>query len=1370
MALDLSGLSQEEQLSKAAAYAGVPASVFTGMWKTESAMGTQMRSPAGAMGHFGLMPATKAAIEKRLGHSIDPDDFTQSLTAASMILRENIGRFGNLTDALKAYNAGWDKSTWDNPETNAYPGKVLEGVDQSQTGSVHLSYTAKMPAPPAEVAFNSTPADFRSRSERLVSGSTPKEYVPKIAQGAMAATGIDSALNSLMSGASVQSAASAAFEAHDDNSPIPLATQQYSQGNPDEGYFAQDNSWERNLEQQKLLQEQVANHKTPGVFDKLAASFNLNTATAGIAHYLGAPEREFDPSFSTADPKVMQSIFDFAHDAEDVDKLMDSGSQAELERNMASITENRQEQQTIADGSSMWGQMGYGVLGSALDPVGWGAGLGVGKALQMVGVGSRAAFLAGKLGRGVAYAQLEGAAGNLAVEGIMQATGEHHGSSDLLWAAGMGLAFGTALSAPLGIREAGLTNTIKATQEANNQIAASIKAAAVADATQLRQDAIGILGPNAREDQIAALMRSMDLNRKQKAMEAITADAPEADQVLPRISREDFDNLQAAWNGTNTSLPKTIPGARLTTTAEINAMAQKYNLDSTIPDPATRYLAAEAYARAEEWVKNNPIDTDRMRTLLRAGGMESTGASMMLEDNPLSKMLGGVLLESSTGATARRMTASIVANSREKIFMEDTMRQYDNLYSAWSARQGGSKFSDWLHNNRRYREFDKRVYAERDRRFMGKASQEADPEVLRAADLLDEAFERPRKEMIAARTLGSERLSKSPVRGYTNRVWAYGLIRGLDSAGFRAMQRAVKEQFIRLSGYDEKFADRFAKEYTVTARKHGMAGYDVPVNLWEAGNSALVRDALKASGAKDMEIDKLLGKFSRGGASFTKGRIDLDLTQTYTDDSGKEFQLLDLMNTDNMSLLRNYAKRSAGEIALARNGIMGEPGLKLVEQALMAGIGKEKMTDAGLRAFRQVSAEFLGRPFGNTNATLTNIRSLSSAIRLQGSVWNQLGDTLNSFIALGYQGVLGQVKSFPRLFKDVRKIAKGEKVDSMLNSVEFYTGDIGMESYLMQSLYDVDEGITVYGREAVGVFSRAVRAASNGIRILNGHRALTAVQTRGTAEQIVLKALRYIRDGVEDKALNDMGITPEISKAMKKELGNIVKWDKDGRVSFIDLTRAKDQNAAAAFAIAVKRGASQIVQEAYIGETGKWMHSDWLKLMFQFRAYSLVAHEKQWARGMAVHGKSKILPAMLGMMSMAAPVYMARTAFTAATKPADQREKYLDNNMNLLAISRGTMNYVGPWGILPDIMDLPLSFTPISTAPRGASSQGFVGSTVFPAAGVLNQGFKAAHNPSATEVMKLVPGASIPQLAWLTFMLAGGLDEGTEGVTDKAGL
>ena len=81
---------------------GLPEGLLDSVWKQESNRGKNMRSPAGAMGHFQLMSATA----KQYGVA-NPDDLAQSARGAAAMFADLLRQYGgNLPKALAAYNMG----------------------------------------------------------------------------------------------------------------------------------------------------------------------------------------------------------------------------------------------------------------------------------------------------------------------------------------------------------------------------------------------------------------------------------------------------------------------------------------------------------------------------------------------------------------------------------------------------------------------------------------------------------------------------------------------------------------------------------------------------------------------------------------------------------------------------------------------------------------------------------------------------------------------------------------------------------------------------------------------------------------------------------------------------------------------------------------------------------------------------------------------------------------------------------------------------------------------------------------------------------------------------------------------------------------
>lgn len=145
--------------------------------KQESAGNPDIVSDAGAQGLMQIMPDTA----KSLG--IDPFNPQQAITGAAKLLRQNIDRYKNVPDALRAYNSGTDPKKWNNPETNNYVEAITgSGETQSQPTDPLMARAAQLSAssqtsPTANTAPESADP-LMARAEQLQSGVTETNLAP----------------------------------------------------------------------------------------------------------------------------------------------------------------------------------------------------------------------------------------------------------------------------------------------------------------------------------------------------------------------------------------------------------------------------------------------------------------------------------------------------------------------------------------------------------------------------------------------------------------------------------------------------------------------------------------------------------------------------------------------------------------------------------------------------------------------------------------------------------------------------------------------------------------------------------------------------------------------------------------------------------------------------------------------------------------------------------------------------------------------------------------------------------------------------------------------------------------------------------------
>jgi GNAT superfamily N-acetyltransferase len=796
-------------------------------------------------------------------------------------------------------------------------------------------------------------------------------------------------------------------------------------------------------------------------------------------------------------------------------------------------------------------------------------------------------------------------------------------------------------------------------------------------------------------------------------------------------------------------------------------LAVRYDLDNRVPDRAMRHQVAEIIGRAERILKSNDIDSERLKTILQRADLEATSTTVLGSKSPVARAVGVMLMENPEGAAGRRATASLDRSMRFEQYIGTALRDIDELFSLYSKEHGFSAVGNVFSAQAR-RKFDREVAAELDRRWNKQTHNGVHPTIKAAADVYDAGYRRMGADQQRVGTVGAERIDLT-TSGYFQRKWSLAAIQDMvrNTPKRTAFLNMLQDQFKDVAKFyegDDNFVTALSIKYLQRLEHRAAGMVDIPANLYSDDSAEILREALLALRLNEEEIQKVVSRYSRGGASHTKGRIDMDLNRTYPDGQGGTFSALDFLDTNLPDLYRKYAARTAGDVALAKFGIMGEAGGKVVREAMQVTGADAKE----LRAYDQFMAEMLGKPFGTGDSKyLQNARLLTGATRLGGAVFPQLGAYGDAVIAVGLTHTLRSVVGIPRLHKEVRALANGARVaNPLLEGLETLGPEFGMTDYRIFGMYDVNDVTELYGREQIGVFSRAIRASANGVRIASGHRAITAVQTRGMAEQIVQKAWRYIKEGNDDAALRDMGLSPDLQKTLRELMSDVVEWDSAGNLKVFDPRKVREggEQAMLAFRDLVWRGAGQIIQREFPGEAGKWAHSGLLKMLFQFRTFSLVAHQKQLGRNLGVHGASKALAHILGAASVAVPIHLARVGLRASLLEGEDREKLLEEQTNPLALARATMNYVGQLGILPDVLDagggvaagwadtmgadIPKLLRP--TGGRTMANSELLGDQFAPALGVVNdvaQGF--AGRPS--KLIRSIPGANLPYIQpwWL---------------------
>lgn len=767
-------------------------------------------------------------------------------------------------------------------------------------------------------------------------------------------------------------------------------------------------------------------------------------------------------------------------------------------------------------------------------------------------------------------------------------------------------------------------------------------------------------------------------------------------------------------------------------------ISMKYGLNRLPEDSplerANKKAIIKLYHDATAWAAKNARNEDAIKTLMdnKYLNMATPGTLIAKEDNVVARWVSAKLLEQTMGAHGRNANAAIGKAVKMQSYIGTFVNDFDLAYAAWRNAKAGTALSgtkdDVLKQNLQ-REFNRAVFMEIEARGLTPERLTTDPHVKAAADSYEKHMEFMRQEQIRTKTPGFAGLPESS-RGYATHLIDAEKIKAMGNDGLNAMHKALKDQFQNgMEDMDEAFADKVAGIYLRNALDRANGISNIPAEVRNMHASEFVKDAMKKAGMTDEEIAKMTSRLSYGAASHTKARLKIDTLREYTRADGTKFQLVDLYRHDMRDILRGYASRVSGEVALVENGVSGSAGLHLIRQALAA--------DPEFKAHEavdQVFSELLGRPVNAQaeNMFLNGTMEYTSLTNMGWMGFMQVGEYIHSAVTIGLGNTMSAMGAIPRLKAEIHAILRGEKVENgLLSSIELRGGggEFGADGYRMISGFDTTARHEEYtSTGSAGPVTRLLHKAGYGLGVVTMNRVIHAVQKRGIAEQIVLRAGKELREGNLSVILKDMGFDDNLAAKIKGDLDEAFTF-KNGRVQSFDITKFKSQEAQEAFLQAVHRGVSQTIQGTFIGERGWWTHTNLGRFATQFRNFPITAMEKQWGRLTAAYGGGAGgIMAATGMIVAAAglalPMYAARVAVNAANRP--DADEYIENAMTPSEIAKNVMNYIAITGMMQDLLQL-------ITTTAGAVNDDFK-------MWVPEQGRGGA--PNKTTIDGLIPGLS----------------------------
>jgi hypothetical protein len=775
-------------------------------------------------------------------------------------------------------------------------------------------------------------------------------------------------------------------------------------------------------------------------------------------------------------------------------------------------------------------------------------------------------------------------------------------------------------------------------------------------------------------------------------------------------------------------------------------------------NPARKF-AQRMMDHARDWVRDNPIDQDKVKVLTDKIGSRSDGIILARSKHPVMQMVAGMVTEVTTGAAGRRATVAIRKHMLEKKLTGRGIQDYRAALDNWLRTQNKGVVSEAV-TGEGQREFDRLVYGEILARRETKQPASQDPSIRAAADALEQVFTRALDAQKQASVLGAQRLPPDSI-GYIPQALDGRKLALASIEQMRELESHLAKHWATALGWDPDFARDFARFYTTRARERAMNTKGVDTAGGENAAS-VVRDTLEVM--KEIRINDPAGLvavqraeaiLSKAGQGHTKHRLDVDLLAELP--SGK--RVIDFYETDSLNMMRRYVGRTSGTVALTEFGIHGATGVRHLRRAISeAGDPAERATQEELDAFDRVMGEVLnGHIEGEKSVRwASNLATLVRVQRLGSLVFTQFAETMNMVHHLGLTTTLKGIASLPQIMGEVGRVKKGApRQRHILTDIELWGGDIGMENYQLRIPVEApDDRLAEYAKDA-GVATRVLSGLQHVQGKITGFRRLMAAQHRMVAEQIVMKAARYVKEGKNDIYLRDMGLNEELIGHLRTNLHRVASWDAGGRLTRFDITALPNPAAAEEFVQLVHRGTAQIIQGTFIGERTAWMHNDYMKVLAQLRTFGITAMEKQWSRtaringgGAAGYGTAAMI--LVAQMALILPIHLARVH--AASVGREDQQEYIEKNLAPVALVRATANYASMSGLLGDFLEV------VSGAATGWSGdQDLMGGRmpsqltvagVVPALGSIDAASKLFLQGQALEnpywALKQLPGANIP--------------------------
>lgn len=487
----------------------------------------------------------------------------------------------------------------------------------------------------------------------------------------------------------------------------------------------------------------------------------------------------------------------------------------------------------------------------------------------------------------------------------------------------------------------------------------------------------------------------------------------------------------------------------------------------------------------------------------------------------------------------------------------------------------------------------------------------------------------------------------------------------------------------------EELAEKLGRAYVKRLRqlRVGSDAHVLQGVRWD--DVGYLRQFLTDSGMDGPDIDKVVNDFAalnaqrsrqqEGSFRYAKRRTQLDETfavklRTVDPTTGefglREVRMSDLLENNAESLFQRYARSVSGHIGLAKVGIRSrgdfEAMLREAENELAHDLDElERVQKHAEMAYKIVT----GSPVEDSTAltrAMRTARDWNFATTMNQAGFAQVPD-IAALISKGYlRYTLGNLGFAIRAMKR----SDGTLDDAFARELEEWTG-VGTDYHnnAIFSAYDADAG---HFDSSVSSVAHTARVLGRGTQAASGMAFITAMTQRLAARVIVQRITDDVLKGGTLNARHraDLGLDEAMSGRIADQLkkhSQFLDNEAEGQVRIVNWAAWDDVEARDAMLNAVFRESRRIVQEEDLGDTTRWMHRTWGKVLAQFRRFALVSYSKQVLHGIS-HRDAETGTRLLVSMGLAALAYRARWELRLAQMEAagvdrdkieEMRERYL---------------------------------------------------------------------------------------------------------------